>query len=324
MKQPLKLGFLVSGNGSSAEAIVSAVETGALVAQPVLMVSNRKDAVALTWARERGLDARHIATLPDPDAGDAALAAALTAANVDLVILSGYLRRLGPRTQSAFAGRIVNIHPGPLPQFGGEGMYGRRVHEAVLDAGLSETAIVIHLVDGDYDRGPELARRAVQVRTNDTAETLEDRVKAVEPEFFVETLQNLVSGALTLPDVAERRQFVVGEAAAGIAGPALGADGSKPMYGLIGKMLAKPGQRDTMVKLLLTGMAEMPGCRSYIVAADPTNVDAIWITEVWDSQADHQTSLKLPAVQATIAKARPIIAGFGERFETQPLGGLGL
>jgi quinol monooxygenase YgiN len=96
------------------------------------------------------------------------------------------------------------------------------------------------------------------------------------------------------------------------------------MYGLIGKMLAKPGQRDAMVKLLLAGMVEMPGCRSYVVAADPTNADAIWITEVWDSQADHQASLKLPAVQATIAKARPIIAGFGERFETRPLGGLGL
>jgi phosphoribosylglycinamide formyltransferase-1 len=201
MKQPLKLGFLASGNGSSAEAIVTAVSAGALAAEPVLMVSNRKDAAALTWARERGLDARHIATVPDPDAGDAALAEALTAANVDLVVLSGYLRRLGPRTQSAFVGRILNIHPGPLPQFGGEGMYGRRVHEAVLDAGLSETAIVIHLVDGDYDRGPELARRAVQVRTDDTAETLEDRVKAVEPEFFVETLQRLASGELALPNV---------------------------------------------------------------------------------------------------------------------------
>jgi phosphoribosylglycinamide formyltransferase-1 len=137
--------------------------------------------------------------MPEADAADAALAAALQAAQVDLVVLSGYLRRLGPRTLAAFAGRILNIHPGPLPQFGGEGMYGRRVHQAVLDAGMTETAIVIHLVDGDYDRGPELARRAVPIEAGDTAESLEERVKALEPEFFVQTLHRIVSRQLELP-----------------------------------------------------------------------------------------------------------------------------
>jgi quinol monooxygenase YgiN len=96
------------------------------------------------------------------------------------------------------------------------------------------------------------------------------------------------------------------------------------MYGLIGQMLAKPGQRDELIKLLLDGTAEMPGCLSYVVATDPANPDAIWITEAWTDAASHQASLKLPAVQAAIAKARPLIAGFGERFETVPVGGLGL
>ncbi|MEW5684226.1 MAG: formyltransferase family protein [Pseudomonadota bacterium] len=201
MRQPLKLGFLASGNGSSAEAIVGAVRSGTLTAEPRLMVSNRKEAAALTWAREQGLDARHIATVPDAEAGDAALAAAMLEAGVDLIVLSGYLRRLGPRVLEAFAGRIINIHPGPLPQFGGEGMYGRRVHEAVLAAGLSETAVVIHVVDGDYDRGPELARRAVPVMAGDAAADLEDRVKAAEPDFFVETLRRIVAGELELPHV---------------------------------------------------------------------------------------------------------------------------
>lgn len=89
-------------------------------------------------------------------------------------------------------------------------------------------------------------------------------------------------------------------------------------------MLATPGKRDVLAGYLLAGTGAMPGCLSYIVANDPTNPDALWITEVWDSQASHQASLQLPAVQAAISKARPIIAGFGERFETQPLGGLGL
>jgi len=96
------------------------------------------------------------------------------------------------------------------------------------------------------------------------------------------------------------------------------------MYGLIGKMLAQPGKRDELIQLLMAGADAMPGCLSYVVATDPTNADAIWITEVWDNQASHQGSLKLPAVQAAISKARPLIAGFGERFETNPVGGVGL
>ena len=88
------------------------------------------------------------------------------------------------------------------------------------------------------------------------------------------------------------------------------------MYGLIGKMLATPGNRDALAEILLQGIAGMPGCLSYIVAQDPTNPDALWVTEVWASQAEHQASLSLPSVRAAITQARPIIAGFGERFET--------
>lgn len=121
----------------------------------------------------------------------------------------------------------------------------------------------------------------------------------------------------------ERRGFVVGAAALGVAGAAV-AQEKTAMYGLIGKMLAKPGERDALVAILMDGTSSMPGCLSYVVARDPTNPDAIWITEVWDSQASHAASLKLPAVQAAISKARPIIAGFGERFETEPVGGYGL
>lgn len=96
------------------------------------------------------------------------------------------------------------------------------------------------------------------------------------------------------------------------------------MYGLIGKMIAQPGARDRLVALLLEGTGAMPGCRSYIVATDPGDANAVWITEVWDSPAHHQASLQLPQVQAAIREARPLIAGMGERFETAPVGGQGL
>jgi quinol monooxygenase YgiN len=96
------------------------------------------------------------------------------------------------------------------------------------------------------------------------------------------------------------------------------------MYGLIGKITAVTGQRETLIAILLKGTAAMPGCLSYIIARDTADPDAIWVTEVWDSQASHQASLALPAVQEAIAQGRPLIAGFGERFVTEPVGGYGL
>jgi len=96
------------------------------------------------------------------------------------------------------------------------------------------------------------------------------------------------------------------------------------MYGLIGKMLVVDGKRAEVIALMLAGTKAMPGCLSYVIAEDTADPDAIWITEVWDSQASHAGSLQLPDVQAIITQARPLIAGFGERFETTPVGGQGL
>jgi quinol monooxygenase YgiN len=96
------------------------------------------------------------------------------------------------------------------------------------------------------------------------------------------------------------------------------------MYGLIGKIVAAPDQRETLMAILLEGLSDMPGCLSYIVAKDPADTNALWITEVWDSQASHAASLNLPSVKEAIAKGRPLIARFGERFETEPVGGHGL
>lgn len=96
------------------------------------------------------------------------------------------------------------------------------------------------------------------------------------------------------------------------------------MYGLIGKILVAPGERAAVVQALLAGTREMPGCLSYIIAEATDDADAIWVTEVWESAEHHQASLGMPSVQAAIAAARPHIRGFGERFETKPLGGQGL
>lgn len=96
------------------------------------------------------------------------------------------------------------------------------------------------------------------------------------------------------------------------------------MYGLIGKIKTQPGERDALAAILLQATQAMPGCLSYVIAHDPLDADALWITEVWQSAQEHKASLGLPAIQAALAAGRPMIAGFGERFETQPVGGYGI
>jgi phosphoribosylglycinamide formyltransferase-1 len=195
----IKMAFLASNNGSSMRAILLAIEAGRLDAHPVLAVSNRKAAPALEFASARGTPTLVIPTAADPEVADRRLADALKEAGAELVILSGYLRKLGPATLSAFAGRILNIHPALLPKFGGAGMYGQRVHEAVIAAGETASGASVHLVDGEYDHGAVLARVEVPVFITDTSESLEARVMAAEPALFVETLQRIVRGELTLP-----------------------------------------------------------------------------------------------------------------------------
>lgn len=127
-------------------------------------------------------------------------------------------------------------------------------------------------------------------------------------------------------DDIERRAALAGGlalAALAASSPAQATE-DKTMYGLIGQMKAAPGKRDELVAILSESTEGMPGCLSYIVAKDATDADALWITEVWTDKDSHAASLKLPAVQAAIARARPIIAGFGHRFETVPVGGVGL
>lgn len=123
-----------------------------------------------------------------------------------------------------------------------------------------------------------------------------------------------------------RRGFIAGAAALAALGPeAAEAIGTGDrMFGLIGKMRATAGNRDALLAILLEGTTAMPGCLSYIVARDPADADAIWITEVWDGRESHRASLQLPQVRAAIARARPLIAGFDSSVETEPAGGTGL
>jgi quinol monooxygenase YgiN len=121
-----------------------------------------------------------------------------------------------------------------------------------------------------------------------------------------------------------RRDLLLAGGALVIGRPLIASVQGEGMYGLIGKMMAVDGKRDELVAILVEGVAGMPGCLSYIVATDPADANAIWITEAWDSKASHEASLTLPAVRAAIAKGRPLIASFGSGTVTTPVGGHGL
>ncbi|MBI5942193.1 MAG: phosphoribosylglycinamide formyltransferase [Caulobacterales bacterium] len=201
MNETLKLGFLASHSGSSMRAIVQAIADGVLRAEARIVISNNGDSAALAFARDHGIAARHISgrTAGSAEAADRAIADALTGAGVTLLILSGYLRPVGPETLTRFSGRILNIHPALLPAYGGQGMYGGRVHAAVIASGETETGCSIHLVDGEYDHGQVISQRRVQVEPADTPETLAARVMAVEPGLFVETLREIATRGSVLP-----------------------------------------------------------------------------------------------------------------------------
>ena len=196
-----RIGFLASGAGTTFEAVTEACRAGVLPFDPVILIGNNPKAGAFERANRLGIAAHHISakSAGGEDAADIAVSAALTAAQVDLVVLAGYLKKIGPRVLQAFGGRIVNTHPALLPKFGGPGMYGILVHTAVLAAGETVTGVTVHLVEEEYDRGPILAQAEVLVDPDDTPESLAARVQACEKPFLIETLRRLGAGELTLP-----------------------------------------------------------------------------------------------------------------------------
>jgi phosphoribosylglycinamide formyltransferase-1 len=199
-----KLAFLASHRGSNMQALIDACRDGRLAAEPVVAISNNGNSAALDRAASAGIPAFHLGSSnhADADALDRALAATLQRYSPDLVLLAGYMKRVGPRTLRAFPGRVLNIHPALLPAHGGPGMYGKKVHEAVIAAGDPETGITIHVVDENYDTGAILAQRRVAVREGETAEALAARLLPVEHELYVETIAKIIRGEIRLPRAA--------------------------------------------------------------------------------------------------------------------------
>jgi len=196
----LRIAVLASGSGTTLQAVIDACEQGTLPGEVVLVISNNSGSGAMQRATRHGIPACHLSgvTHGGDDALDRAIAAALREHTPDIVLLAGYMKKLGPHTLSAYRGRVINTHPSLLPHHGGKGMYGSRVHTAVVTAGEKVTGISVHLVDADYDTGVVLARREVPVEPGDDAATLAARVQAVERPFLVEVLAAIARGEIEL------------------------------------------------------------------------------------------------------------------------------
>jgi phosphoribosylglycinamide formyltransferase 1 len=192
----LNVAVLGSGRGSNFQAILSAVQTGRLPGVRLcLVVSNNSTAGILEIARVNGIPALHLSQrqFADESAFADAMLRAFRSAGVDFVVLAGYMKRVPSRVVQAFPRRMINIHPALLPRFGGPGMYGMHVHEAVIAARAAASGATVHFVDEEYDHGDTVVQKEVPVLPDDTPAALASRVLAVEHELLPEALRRLAS-----------------------------------------------------------------------------------------------------------------------------------
>ena len=189
----LKIGVLASGGGTNLQSIIDRSNDGTLHGDVVVVISNNSGVKALDRARTHGIDALHISSVTEgsPEEVDRRITGEMLKRDVDLVVLAGYMKKIGPALIETYANRIINIHPALLPKFGGKDMYGIRVHEAVVAAGEKESGATVHVVDGRYDHGKILAQVKVPVFPDDTPETLQKRVLEQEHKVLPATINTL-------------------------------------------------------------------------------------------------------------------------------------
>ena len=191
--ESISLGILASHGGTNLQAIIDACETGSIDAHVAVVVSNNSKSYSLQRARTSGIPAFHLSSQTHSKKKDLDLAIAgiLKKYKVDLIILAGYMKRIGPIVLKAFHNRVINSHPALLPKYGGKGMYGDRVHEAVVKDKSEESGITIHLVDEEYDNGAIINQKIVAVDPFGGVDSVRDEIQRHEHIFWIETLNKI-------------------------------------------------------------------------------------------------------------------------------------
>ena len=192
----LRIGVLASHQGTNFQAIASACQQGRVQANVALLICNNSDAPVMARARKSGVPTVHLSSLthPSSDVLDESMHNHLADENIDLLVLAGYMKKLGPRVLEAYRDRIINVHPSLLPRHGGPGFYGSRVHQAVIESGDSETGATVHLVSDDYDMGKALLQEKITVKVDDTPDSLAERLHPIEHKLLIEVIQQFSAG----------------------------------------------------------------------------------------------------------------------------------
>ena len=200
----MRLGVLASHEGTTLQSLVDACAVQSDDAIVAVVISNNSGSGALRRAQAAGIPTAHLSgqTHATPEALDSAICDTLRSHSVELVVLAGYMKKVGPWTLAAFKDRILNTHPALLPKFSGQGMFGLNVHRAVLNARETKTGASVHFVTYEYDVGPVISQREVTVEPTDTPESLAQRVQTCERALLVEVVFSIVRGRikLAIPD----------------------------------------------------------------------------------------------------------------------------
>lgn len=189
----VNIGVLISGSGTNLQSLIDNIEKGNIDGKIKIVISNRKNAYGLTRAEKAGIEALYINPLDflTEEEYNKRIIEELENRNIELVVLAGYLKILSKEFIEKYKERIINIHPSLLPDFGGEGYYGRKVHKAVLESGVKTTGATVHFVDEGTDTGKILLQDTIEIREEDTVESLQARVLQIEHRLLVEAVQML-------------------------------------------------------------------------------------------------------------------------------------
>lgn len=198
----VNIGVLVSGGGTNLQAIIDSIGNGNINGDIKIVISNKKDAYGLIRAEKHGIESLYInpSDFKAEEEYNEKIIEELGKRNIDLVVLAGYLKLLSENFIRSYEGRIINIHPSLIPSFCGKGCYGDKVHKMVLDKGVKITGITVHFVDEGADTGPIILQRAVEVKSDDTIDSLKKRTLKVEHELLPEVVKLFCEGKLLIED----------------------------------------------------------------------------------------------------------------------------
>ncbi len=187
----MKISFLASHGGSAAKYIITAIREKNLDAQIGIVITNNKNSDIYHWCIDNAVEVVYLSgnTHPIEEEKDRVIHQKLLAAGTDLIVLSGYMKKIGPVTLAEFSNKILNIHPSLLPRHGGKGLYGDRVHDSVLKAGDKQSGATVHFINEEYDEGPIVAQKTINVVDGETIASLKTKVQAIECELYLNSIK---------------------------------------------------------------------------------------------------------------------------------------